>query len=572
MAPQSTWQQANSNGFGTANATEVGALSAFDGYLYAGTYNVTDRALILRSPDGVAWSAVIDPGFGISHDIAPPAILSMTVFNARVYAGTGRGDGPGQIYRSLNGINWAPMVIDGFADQDNVDITAFGSFNGMIYAGVTNLTSGAQIWRSYTGDNNSWTKVAPTTPGTDAAAVTAFAAFDGAFYAAVESNAPAQIWRSYGASWTTIVGDGFGDSNTTQTGGMAVFGGYLYVGAGNGNDGGQLWRTNDGANWAQVITPGFGDANNTKVESLFVFQNELYATTQNTSTGMEVWRTADGAVWDQANADGFGDANNSGTNWSNATTPFLGRLYLGTSNSVTGGELWRMTPAAFYDVALSPDDARAGLPGETVTYTLTITNSGTVSDTYDLAASGNAWPTSLSTASIQLNAGASTPFNAYVTVPPGAMPADSDTASVTATSQGDTAKSATAHLTTTVMPAYGVLLSPGTSLAGLPGQTVTYTVAMTNTGLLADTYDLTTTGNAWVTALSSSTMALAPGAAGTFTAAVTIPGNATGGAFDSVTVTATSQGDNTVSDSAILTTSCIGSGHELHLPLLLRLP
>ena len=51
---------------------------------------------------------------------------------------------------------------------------------------------------------------------------------DGGLYAAVqpESGAPAQIWRSYGGalgSWATVVSDGFGDSNTIYTGGMAVW-------------------------------------------------------------------------------------------------------------------------------------------------------------------------------------------------------------------------------------------------------------------------------------------------------------------------------------------------------------
>jgi hypothetical protein len=50
----------------------------------------------------------------------------------------------------------------------------------------------------------------------------------------------------------------------------------------------------------------------------------------------------DGTLWERANQDGFGDSHNSGSNWSNATAEFLGQLYVGTSNVVDGGELWRM--------------------------------------------------------------------------------------------------------------------------------------------------------------------------------------------------------------------------------------
>ena len=342
------WQQVNSNGFGVQQAGEVSAVEAFNGYLYAGTSNATDGARIFRSQDGATWTPVTQPGFGISHDIAPPSILDLTVFNGRLYASTGRGDGPGQIWRALDGVNWAPMVIHGFGDPDTVDVTALAVFNGFIYAGAHNLISGAQIWRSFSGDSNTWTQVAPTAPGTGATRVTGFAVFNGALYAAVESGAPAQIWRSSGGDWTTLVSNGFGNSLTTSTGGMAEFAGYLYVGAGNAADGAQLWRTNDGASWEQAITPGFGDPNNQKVEMVFVFQNHLYVSVKNVATGIELWRSTDGALWEQANQDGFGDSNNSSSNWGNATAEFLGALYVGTSNVVDGGELWRMRQQRIY--------------------------------------------------------------------------------------------------------------------------------------------------------------------------------------------------------------------------------
>jgi hypothetical protein len=335
------WQQVNSNGFGVQQAGEVSALGAFNGHLYAGTSNSTDGARIFRSPDGVTWTPVTDPGFGISHDIAPPAILDLAVFNGRLYASTGRGNAS-QIWRTLNGVIWAPMDVTGFSNPDNVDITALAEYGGKLYAGVTNQVSGAQIWRSFTGDNNTWTQVAPGVPGTAAASVTGFAVFDGALYAAVESDAPAQIWCSYGGDWTTVMSDGFGNSRTTSTGGMAEYAGYLYVGAGNTVDGAQLWRTNDGASWEQAINPGFGDPNNQKVEMVFVFQNQLYVSVKNVQTGIELWRSTDGMLWERANRDGFGDSNNSNSNWSNATADFLGHLYVGTSNVVQGGELWRM--------------------------------------------------------------------------------------------------------------------------------------------------------------------------------------------------------------------------------------
>ena len=133
------WQQVNSDGFGDQDAGEVTALETFNGYLYAGTHNpidpepLYDGAGIFRSPDGVAWTSVIDPGFGNTHDIAPPAILDFIVFNNRLYASTGRGNAS-QIWRTLNGTIWAPMDVTGFSDPDNVDITALAEYGGRIYA------------------------------------------------------------------------------------------------------------------------------------------------------------------------------------------------------------------------------------------------------------------------------------------------------------------------------------------------------------------------------------------------------------------------------------------------------
>ncbi len=344
------WEQVNSNGFGDPQTSEVAALGAFNGYLYAGAHNpvdpepLFDGAQIFRAQDGMTWTAVTQPGFGIAHDIAPPAILDLTVFNGRLYASTGRGDGPGQIWRTLNGVTWAPMVIHGFNNPDTRDVGALAEYGGMIYAGASNLVSGAQIWRSFTGDSNTWQAVTPPASTMAGAGVTSFALFDGALWAVVESEAPVEIWYSYGGDWAVAVNDGFGDGETTMTGGMAEFMGQLYVGAGNALNGAQLWRTSDGAIWQPAITPGFGDPNNQAVETVFVFQHQLYVGTRNTQTGAELWRSNNGADWEQVNPDGFGDSNNTGSNRSNAAADFLNQLYVGTSNLVDGGELWRMRP------------------------------------------------------------------------------------------------------------------------------------------------------------------------------------------------------------------------------------
>jgi uncharacterized membrane protein len=560
------WEQVNSNGFGVQQAGEVSALEAFNGYLYAGTHNpidpepLYDGAGIFRSPDGVTWTSVILPGFGNSHDIAPPAILDFIVFNNRLYASTGRGNAS-QIWRTLNGVIWAPMDVTGFSDPDNVDITALAEYGGKLYAGVTNQVSGAQIWSRFTGDNNSWTQVAPAVPGTAAAGVTALAVFDGGLYAAVEyeSDSPAQIWRSYGGAWTTIMSDGFGDSNTTSTGGMAVFAGYLYVGAGNTEKGAQLWRTNNGTTWQPAISPGFGDPKNLKVEMVYVFQNQLYVSVKNSLTGIELWRSTDGALWERANQDGFSDSNNSGSNWSNASADFLDHLYVGTSNVVAGGELWRMQQP--YGVNMSPDQANHGSAGQTVAYSLWITNTGHMADDFDLTATGQTWTTNLSTSLVSLAPSASAVFTASVAIPPGAADQETDSVNITATSQGDSSKTASAALTTTSVsaPVHGVALSDDDSLSGPAGGQVIYTLTISNTGNVVDIFDLLPTGNGWTTTLSSQVVTLAASGSQEVTITVLIPPGAADQETDTVNITATSQGESIKTASAALTTTSVSA-------------
>jgi hypothetical protein len=102
-----------------------------------------------------------------------------------------------------------------------------------------------------------------------------------------------------------------------------------------------------------------------------------------------------------------------------------------------------------YGVELAPATAaQSGEPGDMVAYTLTITNTGNVSDTFTLMASGNDWDVDLPD-DVELGAGESTTFAVTVTIPANAEDGDMDTVTVTATSTGDPDQSASSELTTT---------------------------------------------------------------------------------------------------------------------------
>ena len=105
----------------------------------------------------------------------------------------------------------------------------------------------------------------------------------------------------------------------------------------------------------------------------------------------------------------------------------------------------------------------------------------------------------------------------------------------------------------TVVLGVEVSISPG-SKSSAPGETLSYTVTVKNKGNISDTYALTATDTAgWGPTLSKGSLEVAPQASGTATLTVTIPSGASLGAQDTITVTAKSTQDPTVSDSATCT-------------------
>ncbi len=224
-------------------------------------------------------------------------------------------------------------------------------------------------------------------------------------------------------------------------------------------------------------------------------------------------------------------------------------------------------------VDLSPDQAASGAPGSVVVYTLSITNTGSVSDTFDLDVDAQ-WVTLLSTSSITLEAGEVTTFTAEVQVPSAANAGDTGLALVTATSQSDSNVTDDARLTTTATELRDVTLSADPdALSGEPGAVMTYTVHITNTGNAADSFSLNPSGNVWTTHVEPMTVTLAAGEGAPVMVTVHIPGDAANGDDDTVTVTAVSDADPTATASVDLTTTAsvpVEPGYTIYLPIILK--
>lgn len=353
------WMQVNDDGFGDPANVGVTALEVFEGRLYAGASNWEAAGRVWRSEDGVSWLHASEIGSQSPYTGTNPAIIDLIEFEGQLYAGTGWGDGSGQIWRSPDGASWEQVEGNGFGDAHNLSITTFTLFGDTLYAATENIAAGCQIWRSDTGDPLSWTNVVTAGLGYGTnRQITGLALFGGALYAATETVGPGaqmQVWRTPdGIAWTPVIADGFGDPDNYSAGGFALFGGDLYLGTRNDVTGAQLWRSDDGTTWTQVLGDGLGDPGNVKVESLSVFEGYLVLVTNNEASGMEVWCSSDGATWDQVSSDGFGDPANFATLWSNATVTYRDRLFVGTwrYGHASGAEVWMTADQVFLPLVL----------------------------------------------------------------------------------------------------------------------------------------------------------------------------------------------------------------------------
>lgn len=217
-----------------------------------------------------------------------------------------------------------------------------------------------------------------------------------------------------------------------------------------------------------------------------------------------------------------------------------------------------------FGVELSNDMAMVGDVGTTVTYTLWLTNSGNVTESVNLSASGQTWPTTLSDNSVTLGGGETAQVWATVDVPANAGDGDTDAVTITAAVGSRHFASAilppvdTAVLTTTanIPPSYGVTIGPDSASSGLVGTTVTYTLWITNEGNVADTFALSASGNSWTTNLSATSLTLNVGESDSVEVTVAIPGNAANGDTDTATVTALSS-NGVATDTADVTTTAV---------------
>ena len=233
---------------------------------------------------------------------------------------------------------------------------------------------------------------------------------------------------------------------------------------------------------------------------------------------------------------------------------------IGGVNMVSGAltdVYYRLTEACSaseYGVSVTPEsDEKLGATGETIDFTLTVTNTGYEADTFDITRIGNLWATVTPLTTGLVDAGETADVTVSVTIPLDALMGAEDTVGVTFISQGDPTVTATATLTTRNY-VYGVEVAPTSDeQSGQPGETLIYTLTVTNTGEAGDMFTITVDGNLWVTSAPATSVWLESGVTEDIQVTVTIPLDALPGAVDVAEVSFTSMQYAEVTVSATLT-------------------
>ena len=294
------WSQVLSNSTTGYNFYEK--FSVYNNELYLGTQNPVTGAEVWRY-NGASWSNTSAP-----WDQFNRSVNSMAVHGGNLYVGTDNNaststqwiPSTGSEVWSWDGSSWAQVNMDGF-DGDNMkaQTNSLKSYNGNLYAGISNVGVDGEVWR-YDGGVN-WTRI--DTGGL------------GYVYSMEEhgnqlfvgaGNKDLHSFDSSASTWTTITNDGFGNQSNEAFSSLVEYNGNLYASTWNdftrspNGTGGQVWELSKGQ-WSQVNNDGFGIKTNTQIETMTVHDGKLYAGTSNEfhinvdgsttdfRTGAEIW-------------------------------------------------------------------------------------------------------------------------------------------------------------------------------------------------------------------------------------------------------------------------------------------
>jgi uncharacterized membrane protein len=239
------------------------------------------------------------------------------------------------------------------------------------------------------------------------------------------------------------------------------------------------------------------------------------------------------------------------------------------ASGVTATAVNTTTVQAVYTVLIGPDRTAAAEPGEMVFFSHTVTNTGTIVDSYELTVDAP-WDNDVTPNTLTLAAGESETVTVSVEVSDTAAP-DTYPVIVTVTSTTDPGVTDSANNSIVVGPVgeRRLLLTPQAAAAtGTPGMTVIYNHTLHNTGTQAENVNLSAlSSNGWTVTVTPPDVMLPAGGQTAVTVAVQIPADAAMDTVDVTTVRAISD-DEMVTATAVDTTT-VGL-LKLYLPIIAK--
>ncbi len=215
---------------------------------------------------------------------------------------------------------------------------------------------------------------------------------------------------------------------------------------------------------------------------------------------------------------------------------------------------WRLS-----ELELAPDQSGVVAPGQTITYTLVITNAGNAADilALDVFTDTRGWVETIEPATISLGAGAHATINVVVSVPAGTAGGANSSAIIRVASQMDPDAVASVTLDTAAANVADLALSPDHTVNLVPGLVMRYEHTIANDGNFTDSVHLTArSSQGWATEIQP-VVDVPAGGATTVVLSVTVPGDAPAGTVDTTVLTATSATTYGVTTDSVVNTGTV---------------
>lgn len=382
-----TWEQIGTAGLGDPTNIMFD-LVVFRDQLYALSINVGDQGMeVWVTSDGTEFTKLGERGFG---DPKNRAAVPM-VLDGRLVLAVQNPDTGVQIWVSEDGSSFRQVPIDGLCVPGNTGVVRCSRpedpgplLGGKLYAGVTNSTTGGEIWR--TADGLEWEQVADRGLGlAQRSSLRPWLVYKDQLYVVGTHSAWAagfDLFRSGdGTAWEQVVEDGFGAGEHRNMGADLVeFEGRLYLSTQNEEprlfvpgssterfapQGFQLWTSADGSDWTQVGKDGFGRSTS-YMGDVSVWGGKLYLQAVDYRDGSQLWQSEDGQEWKMI----FHEAPRSFFHVGPGLHVFKGHCLYVSHDMEKGLDIWRSDEAiaAGTPTTVAPDESTTSTaPGGTAT-------------------------------------------------------------------------------------------------------------------------------------------------------------------------------------------------------------